>query len=158
MTIRFRFTYGYGNESPLLGMTISPQPDILFDDLLAQVWALLDDPIMIPPNLCALTYSNGAFPQLYSKQILRKNLYFGAFQCFLESSCNFLRAGSGMDKVSETTRQTPSRIAEALECIKRHLPTLREVYATSGSRRTRLMLKEFEMLVQESERISKDRG
>jgi hypothetical protein len=68
-----------------------------------------------------------------------------------------LALGYPMDKLSEITRQTPSRGTEALECIKRHLPTLRKAYAALGSRRTRLMLKEFEMLVQQSERINNDR-
>lgn len=62
-----------------------------------------------------------------------------------------------MDKLSETIEHRSRRNAEALACIKRHLPTLRKVYAASGSRQTRLMLKEFEMLVQDTERISNDR-
>jgi hypothetical protein len=63
-----------------------------------------------------------------------------------------------MDKDSDTTQHTPSRTDEALSCIKRHLPTLRKLYAASPTRRTRLMLKEFEMLLLRSEQSSNNGG
>jgi hypothetical protein len=63
-----------------------------------------------------------------------------------------------MDTVSATTQHRASRTAEALSCIKRHLPTLRKLYAASPTRRTRLMLKEFEMLLQRSEQSSNNGG
>jgi hypothetical protein len=52
-----------------------------------------------------------------------------------------------------TTTHLPreDRQTDALECIKRHLPTLRHAYQQFGSRQMRLMLKEFERLVQEHE-------
>jgi hypothetical protein len=55
--------------------------------------------------------------------------------------------------LSQTTTHLPreDRQADALECVKRHLPTLRHAYQRFGSRQMRLMLKEFERLVQEHE-------
>jgi hypothetical protein len=43
--------------------------------------------------------------------------------------------------------------ATALACVKRHLPTLRQAYRHSGSRAMRLMLKDFELVVQRSEQL-----
>jgi hypothetical protein len=55
--------------------------------------------------------------------------------------------------VTLTTTDLPREDCQmdALECIKRHLPTLRRAYQHFGSRQMRFMLKEFERLVQEHE-------
>jgi hypothetical protein len=50
-----------------------------------------------------------------------------------------------------TRRADENHLMDVLECVKRHLPTLRHAYQHFGSRQMRLMLKEFERLVQEHE-------
>jgi hypothetical protein len=53
---------------------------------------------------------------------------------------------------STTTRLSADDDAtRVLRCIKHHLPTLREAYRYSGSRKMRLLLKDFELIVQRSE-------
>lgn len=55
-----------------------------------------------------------------------------------------------MQEPSRITQATPVE-ARALECIKRHLPALKQAYTKAGSRQLRLALKEFEALVRDEQ-------
>jgi hypothetical protein len=53
-----------------------------------------------------------------------------------------------MKSVPPAIPYTTSSEAQALACIKRHLPALQEVYQVAGSRKIRRMVREFETLVE----------